>query len=88
MSAHFKISTVQNDLLSDLVSARDPVRSCRLRAAPSFSQSVECEAKKNDLAKIGDEASGSGARKNEGLTVPAEPQLMFQAEYVQSVRQR
>ena len=39
----------------------------RLRAAPIFSQSVEREAKKKERVKIGDEASGSEARKNEGL---------------------
>ena len=38
----------------------------RLRAAPIFSQSVEREAKKKkERAKIGDEANGSEARKNE-----------------------
>ena len=39
----------------------------RLRAAPIFSQFVEREAKKKECAKIGDEGSGSEARKNEGL---------------------
>ena len=42
----------------------------RLRAAPIFSQSIEREAKKKKkraCENIGDEASGSEARKNEGL---------------------
>ena len=41
--------------------------SFRLRTAPIFSQSVEHEVKKKERTKIGDEASGSKARKNEGL---------------------
>ena len=63
--------------LLDLLNAADPrsglTDGChgfgRLRAAPIFSQSVEREAKKKERAKIGDEASGSEARKNEGLPV-------------------